>query len=64
VKEALDCADSTFQAGVLNMLISMLAQFGCQQVPALSYEFLIKSAAVLSLMHNGVPSRILEMEIC
>jgi len=68
VKKALECPYSTFQAEVLDKLISLLARFGCRQVPAPSTllkmiiihtakcEFLIKPAAALSLMHSGIPS--------
>jgi len=64
VKKALECPNSTFQA---DKLISLLARFGCRQVPAPSTllkmiihtakcEFLIKPAAALALMHSGIPS--------
>ena len=54
---------SSFQPDILNKLICVLSRFGRQQVPmpssmivqAACYEFCIKPAVALTMLHSGVP---------
>jgi len=65
--KAMDSTDNNFQRELLNQLVCILSQFEWRQLPtplsllkmivqAAKYEFLIKPAAILSLLHSGVPS--------
>ena len=67
VTKAMNSTDNNFQRELLNQLVCILSRFECRQLPAplsllkmivqaAKYEFLIKPAAVLSLLHSGVPS--------
>ena len=67
LRKAMDSTDNNFQPELLNQLVCILSRFGCRQLPtplcllkmivqAAKYEFVIKPAAVLSLLHSGVPS--------
>ena len=57
---------TTFSAEMVNEVVTVLAKFGCRSIPTPStlnsilcqianYEFCIKTAAAISLLHSGIP---------
>ena len=58
--------DFAFPSPVLNVVMNILSRFGCRQIPKPSnlvtlieqvvrYEFCIKPAAAIALLHSGIP---------
>ena len=67
LKRALDNCNVSFQPEELDQIIAILSRFGCRIMPtpsslisiieqAARYEFCLKPAAALAVLHSGIPS--------
>ena len=66
LKKALDNCNATYEPEELDQIIAILSQFECRMVPtpsslisiieqAARYEFCLKPAAALAIIHSGIP---------
>ena len=66
LKKALDNCNATYKPEELDQIIAILSRFGCRMVPtpsllisiieqAAKYEFCLKPAAALAIIHSGIP---------
>lgn len=68
LKCALECKDSSSFFRIQSDILAILSRFGCRQFPTIAnlpklmvdiakYEFCIKPAAAISMIHHGIPEQ-------